>query len=123
MAAEGDIRPAVVGELTVVSEIAEAAHAKYLTRLGRRPVAMDADFRAHISRSEAHVLEVGGAIAGYIVLIEQPSSLCIDNVAVLPNFQGRKLGQRLLRFAEDHARNIGQNLVTLHTNKKMTETN
>jgi ribosomal protein S18 acetylase RimI-like enzyme len=47
--------------------------------------------------------------------------MLIENVAVDPDYQGRGLGQKLMRFAEHQAVEVGLGEVWLYTNELMTE--
>ena len=47
--------------------------------------------------------------------------MCVENVAVHPDHQGRGLGRRLLDFAEAEARAAGLPELRLYTNEAMTE--
>jgi ribosomal protein S18 acetylase RimI-like enzyme len=67
------------------------------------------------------LLEIDGRLAALIETIEQPDHLLIENVAVLPQHQGRGLGRRLLALAEDLARDHGHAEIRLYTNKLFVE--
>jgi GNAT superfamily N-acetyltransferase len=98
--------------------LVEAAYAKYVPRIGMRPLPMDDDYAARVEREEAWVL---GDVEALIVLVPQDAWLLVDNVAVRPDLQGRGLGRRLLAFAEEEAAGRGYAELRLYTNEKMTE--
>jgi ribosomal protein S18 acetylase RimI-like enzyme len=56
-----------------------------------------------------------------LVLQPRPRSLLLENVAVAPAWQGRGIGRALIGFAEDRARALGLDEITLYTNEEMTE--
>ena len=115
------IRKATAQDLEAVRACARAAYALYVERIGREPAPMVADFKAAIARGEVDVIEVEGALAGYVVSYPQGDHLHLENVAVDPGFQGQGLGYRLIEHVETNARLQGFNRVELYTNAKMTE--
>ncbi|MCC0030464.1 MAG: GNAT family N-acetyltransferase [Brucellaceae bacterium] len=116
------IRPASIDDIAFVRGCAEAAYRQYVSRIGREPAPMTADFQAQLAAGHIHILEADGDLAGYIVHYEQsPGAMHVESVAVLPRFAGRGLGSELLRFVEDEARSRGCAAVELYTNAAMTE--
>ncbi len=115
------LRPAVPGDLDQVAASARAAYQKYVARIGREPAPMVADFRSLIAAGEVHLLMVGEALAGFVVLRPGPDSLFIENVVVHPDQQGQGFGRRLIAFAQDMAMELGLPALELYTNVKMTE--
>lgn len=43
----------------------------------------------------------------------------LDNIAVDPDYQGRRFGRKLIAFAEDRVKSARLNLLTLYTNEQM----
>jgi len=99
--------------------LVEAAYAKYVPRIGMRPLPMDDDYDARVASGEAWV--VGDPIEAPVVLEDRDGHLLVDNVAVKPDLQGRGLGRALLEFAAAIARERGYRDLRLYTNEKMTE--
>jgi len=62
----------------------------------------------------------GDALLGLIVMWVEPDHLYVDNVAVMPEAQGRGIGSLLLDVALDEARRTGQREIRLYTNELMT---
>jgi GNAT superfamily N-acetyltransferase len=96
----------VPGDVASIEALVEAAYEKYVPRIGMRPVPMDDDYRGRVERGEAYVTG-DGAIDGVLVLTTHDGYLLIDNVAVDPRLQGRRIGRSLLAFAEEQARELG----------------
>ena len=115
------IRLAAAADASAVRACAEAAYARYVAAIGRRPAPMETDFVAAIVAGQIHVAEVEGAVAGYLHIIPAGDELLLDAVAVLPGFAGKGIGKALIRFAEDEARRLGLGWVRLYTNAKMVE--
>jgi len=115
------IRAATAAESGAIAACVEAAYAKYVERLGRKPGPMLADYGALIDRGRVWVAAEGAAVRGVLVLEPAPDHLLVWNVAVAPAFQGRGLGRRLLAFAEEEAARRGLRELRLFTNELMTE--
>ncbi|WNK00967.1 GNAT family N-acetyltransferase [Thalassospiraceae bacterium LMO-JJ14] len=119
--AELIFRPAVGEDLNRLRDIAFRAYAKYVSRIGREPAPMVADFAAHIVRNEIIVAVSDDVVCGYIVSFPRVEDFFIENVAVDPDAAGTGIGRALMSHAEKAARAAGCNLVRLYTNVKMHE--
>ncbi len=115
------IRRAVAEDAARLAAIARAAYAKYVPRIGREPPPMRADFPAAIAASRVVVIELGDAIAGYLVGVAEEAAFLIDNVAVDPAHQGQGLGRALIEHAIAEARRLQLPAVRLYTNAAMHE--
>jgi N-acetylglutamate synthase-like GNAT family acetyltransferase len=102
-------------------EVARAAYETYVDRVGREPAPMTADYSRIAESGHAWVAEEAGCIVGILVLEPAEDHLLLENVAVTPRAQGLGVGGRLLRLAEDRAREHGSREVRLYTNEAMTE--
>jgi ribosomal protein S18 acetylase RimI-like enzyme len=114
-------RPATRDDLNAVEEIVQAAYAKYVPRIGRKPVPMLDDYRALIEQGRVQVVEHDGAVTGILVLIPEEDAMLLDNIAVAPAAQGLGLGRALLEFAERSAIGRGYRRIRLFTNEAMVE--
>ncbi len=108
-------------DLSAVEECAHQAYEMYVPRISKKPAPMIADFGSQISRHVLHILKNGTQVIGFIVFYPHEDHLHIENVAVLPEFQGNGYGTKLIEFAEHEAKNLGFGKVELYTNEKMTE--
>ena len=115
------IRRARPDDAPAIAAIAVAAYRIYVTRIGREPAPMVADFPAQIAVGEVHVLEAERGLQGFIVLRAAADHLFVENVAVRPARQGKGDGRRLMAFAEATARRLDLPAIRLYTNVKMTE--
>lgn len=122
-AAPCEIRPAAPSDAPALRAIAEAAYARYVAAIGRRPAPMDADFAAHIDRGEAWVATLEARVVGYAILLNAPAAdaLFLENIAVDPSAQGRGVGRALFDFVETRATSLERAAIELYTNAKMTE--
>ncbi|HET6622276.1 MAG TPA: GNAT family N-acetyltransferase [Dongiaceae bacterium] len=103
-----------------VRALTDAAYAKWVPVIGRRPKPMNAD---HDHAVRAHMVELAyldGVLAGLIELIPAPDHLLLENIAVVPAHQKQGIGRRLMAHVEALARARGLTLVRLYTNKAFT---
>jgi ribosomal protein S18 acetylase RimI-like enzyme len=114
-------RRAVAADVDDIAALAKRAYAVYEPRIGVMPWPALADYGAHVRDDEVWVVEDGGAVVGFVVLVVESDALLLDIVAVEPASQGRGLGRRLVDIAEDRCRAVGLPAVRLYTNELMTE--
>jgi len=114
------IRTAVLGDILALERVALRAYALYVPRMGRKPPPMRADFRKHMQDDLVFVWDEE-EVCAYAVLIIKMGKALLDNIAVDPGKQGRRIGSELLAHVETHLRTMGFNMFELYTNEKMTE--
>ena len=115
------IRLALPHEAAVMREVVDAAYAHYIDRIGKPPGPMLDDYARRIADRQAWVLEDVGTIVGVLVLEETAAGLLLDNIAVLPEHQGKGYGRALMQFAEAEASRLGCHDIHLYTHVLMTE--
>lgn len=113
------MRPARREDLAAIVSLTTAAYAPYIALLGAPPIPVTEDYAPRIERGEIWLLETDGALAGLIVLERHPDHAMIFSVAVAPVFQDRKLGIKLLNFADEQARTWQVPEVRLYTSSRM----
>lgn len=111
-------RLATASDVGAVKALTEQAYAPYTQAFGAPPIPVTEDYASR-RRGQIWLLEISGVLAGLIVLERQADHILIFSVAVAPAFQGRKLGIRLLEWAEEKARSVQLDLVKLYTNARM----
>ncbi len=125
MTDDGTPRPrrAEAGDVAAITACVRDAYAKYVPRMmGKPPAPMLADYAALVAEGRVYVIEAGdGRVVGLIVLVDEPDHLHVENVAVRPDAQGRRLGRALMAFAEAEARRRGHPEIRLYTNERMVE--
>lgn len=121
MNADIRIRPAEAGDLDAVQRIVDDAYAPYIARIGRKPGPMLDDYADLIDGGNVTVLEHDGAVKGLLVLMLEGDGMLLDNIAIHPAAQGMGFGGRLMRLAEETAREAGCAAIRLYTNEAMTE--
>jgi ribosomal protein S18 acetylase RimI-like enzyme len=115
------IRHARAGEDAAVRDVVHAAYRHYITRIGKPPGPMLDDYERRIADGQTWVLCDDDRIVGILVLEETPAGFLLDNVAVLPEGQGKGYGRRLIEFAEAEARRREFTEIVLYTHALMTE--
>ncbi|TGN64682.1 N-acetyltransferase [Nocardioides eburneiflavus] len=117
-----ELRRATEADARPMAAIAAAAYSPYLERLdGLRPGPMDTDYAAAVADTEAWVAVSGGAVVGFVLLVEEDGCLLLENVAVLPEHHGRGIGRRLLELAEHRTAELGHDRLRLYTHVTMIE--
>nr|WP_283949573.1 GNAT family N-acetyltransferase [Limobrevibacterium gyesilva] len=79
------------------------------------------DYAARVRAHQVWVIELGGTVAGLVVLLPEADHLLLDNIAVDPSWHGKGLGRALMDFAEAEARRRGYAEMRLYTHATMTE--
>jgi ribosomal protein S18 acetylase RimI-like enzyme len=120
-AEEMTIRPARPQDRPAIERCVEAAYGQYIERMGKRPAPMLADYAALIASGVVWVLATTESIVGVLVMLPKGDCLFIENIAVLPEYQGRGCGRHLIAFAERTAIAAGRSCLSLYTNELMTE--
>lgn len=115
------LRPAAPSDEAALVAIAQAAYARYVVRIGRRPAPMDPDFARLIAAGEVTACEDAGVVVGFIVWRAAPDHVFIDNVAVDPAHHGKGYGRAMLTWIEEETGRRGLDTLRLYTNAKMTE--
>ncbi len=114
------IRPAHPTDAPRIREIAYQAYLGYVSRIGRRPAPMIADFKKQIADKCVWVQAERG-INGYVVMYPLKDALHVENLAVDPLLHMKGYGKELIEYAESYARSLGLAQIELYTNVEMTE--
>jgi ribosomal protein S18 acetylase RimI-like enzyme len=113
------MRRAALADAPAVDALTQAAYAKWVPIIGRKPRPMLADYARAVVEHCIDLVEIDGHLAALVELDQQPEHLLIVNLAVHPGYQGSGLGKRLLAHAEVVAREAGLTELRLYTNKLM----
>ena len=115
------IRNATADDTARIGAIARSAYAKYVPRMGREPLPMAADYAGHVAAGHVVVIEIAGAVDGYMVAWPETDAYFVDNIGVDPARQGKGLGRKLMDHAVAEARRHDLPAIRLYTNPAMTE--
>ena len=83
--------------------------------MGVEPMPLLADYTEIVAAMETWLFE-GDGLEGALALEYEPDTALIWSVATAPEAQGRGLGNRMLAFAEQRARENGCKAIRLYTN-------
>ncbi|MGZ4806226.1 MAG: GNAT family N-acetyltransferase [Ilumatobacteraceae bacterium] len=114
------VRAADHTDLAGVVACVNAAYEGYVAAIGRKPAPMVADYAQLIDDGWVQVAVSGDEVLGVIVMWPEQDHLYVDNVAVLPEAQGRGVGSALLQVADITARESDRVEIRLYTNAAMT---
>ena len=106
---------------SVVSACVDAAYARYVERIGKKPAPMLDDYTTLIKKEVVYVATVDDHLVGLIVFWPIDDHLYVDNIAVFPETQGTGVGAALLGFAELHARRAGLREIRFTQTQRMVE--
>lgn len=113
------LRLAAPSDVAAAAALTEQAYAVYTQLLGAPPIPVTEAYGPRVDAGQVWLLELSSKLAGLIVLERHADHMLIFSVAVSPDFQGKKLGIRLLDWAEQQALEAGLHLVKLYTNARM----
>lgn len=111
-----ELRPAEPEEAAVIAAVVRAAYDKWVPVIGREPRQMQADYDKAVQEHQFDVVVENGRIIGLIETERRDDHLWIENVAVVPEAQGRGIGRLLLAHAERKSIEAGHHEVRLLTN-------
>ena len=115
------LQPADSGDAVSVRDLVRAAYAKWVPVIGREPRPMTVDYRQAIAEHDVLLARAGTTIAGILETTTRADHVWIENLAVLPSFQGKGIGRQLLDAADERARRAGLSEVRLLTNAAFVE--
>ncbi|MEL6382182.1 MAG: GNAT family N-acetyltransferase [Cyanobacteria bacterium J06626_18] len=115
------LRRAELTDAPAFASCVNAAYRHYIPRIGKPPGPMLADYTEEIIHHQVWVVESGQQIIGGLVLIAEEDALLLDNIAVPPDHQGRRIGRALPELANTEALSQGHSELRLYTHETMTE--
>ena len=115
------IRLAQQNDAEAIRNVTRAAYAKWVPLIDREPKPMGVDYQSALQQHRFDLLYLDDILAGLIETVDEEDQLLIENVAVLPEFQGQGLGSKLMAHAEEIAAALGHDRIRLYTNKRFAE--
>lgn len=115
------IQRAQPADAVKMKDCVKAAYRHYIARIGKPPGPMLDDYSEVIEHHQAFIAVESGQIVGVLVLIRKNDGILMDNVAVLPKYQGKGLGHQLIQFAEAQALEKGFENLDIYTHELMKE--
>lgn len=115
------IRVAKVNDAPVMTRIAKLAYGKYLELLAHPPIPILHDYVEVAEAGNTYVLVLKRQVVGMVTYVTEVDHLLLRNLAVLPEYQGKGLGRKLVDFVEAEAHYRGLTEVRLWTREEMTD--
>ena len=110
------LRRATPADATTIRDLTRSAYAKWVPLIGREPKPMTVNYDRAVVDHMIDLYEIDGEAIGLVEVVPQAQHLLIENIAVRPGQQGKKIGDRLLKHAEIIARSLHLNELRLYTN-------
>lgn len=114
------IRMAEAVDAEILQDIARKAYTPYIAVMRQVPAPMVADFAAHIRSDTVFVSELDGVVGGYAIVLCTADEFWLDNIAVVPEWQGCGIGRTLITAVEDWLKRRTDRY-QLYTNVKMAK--
>lgn len=118
------LRPATAADIPAVLLVTAAAYAPYAGRLTPPSSALNETeqaVRRYLQKGGVIVAEVDGRIVGAVRYEPYADYVYLGRLAVLPEYQGRGIGRRLVEAVEEWAALLGLDEVRLGVRLELTE--
>jgi GNAT superfamily N-acetyltransferase len=111
-----NLRRATLADATTIRDLTRLAYAKWIPLIGREPRPMTVNYDRAVADHMIDLYEIDGEAVGLIEVVPQAQHLLIENIAVRPDHQGKRIGDLLMSHAETIARSIHFAELRLYTN-------
>lgn len=99
-----DLRPVAESEEAELFEIHRAAFRSHISQLwGWDERWQRSNFAAELASSTTSAIRLDARIVGYIQLRDEGNRIYVQNIALLPDFQSRGIGTRLMKELQTKA--------------------
>ena len=115
------MRQAELSDSSAIRELTRQAYAKWIPVIGREPVPMTTDYVEAVQKHRIDLVYLDGTLVALIETVPKADHLLIESLAVLPSFQGRGLGRKLMAHAERIAASLALGEIRLYANKLFVE--
>ncbi len=110
------LRRATLADSATIRDLTRLAYAKWIPLIGREPKPMTVNYDRAVVDHIIDLYEVDGEAVALIEVVPQEQHLLIENIAVRPDHQGKRIGELLLSHAETIARSLHLAELQLYTN-------
>ena len=111
-----NLRRATPADATTIRSLTRLAYAKWVPLIGREPKPMTVNYDRAVVDHLIDLYEIDGEAVGLVEVVAQAQHLLIENIAVRTDHQGKRIGDLLLKHAEDTARAFYLAELRLYTN-------
>ena len=116
MIADENWRAGAPEDVAAIRALVDAAYAKWIPLIGRKPLPMLSDYARAIHEHDFTLVARDGELIGLIETEARSDHLYIVNIAVAVDRQGLGIGRRLIAHAERQALARGFDEIRLMTN-------
>ncbi len=110
------LRQATLTDAATIGDLTRLAYAKWVPLIGREPKPMTVNYDRAVVEHRIDLYEIDGEAVALVEVVPQAQHLLIENIAVRPDHQGRRIGDVLLSHAETIARSLHLAELRLYTN-------
>ena len=114
-----NIKTASFDDTEDITTLVIDSYKKYESVIGKKPAPMLANYEVLIKNNKVWKLIINNKIVGIVVIEELKNNILLENIAVIPEYQGKGYGKLLLKFAESYGMKLKKNEINLYTNIKM----
>jgi len=111
-----NLRRATLADATTIRDLTRSAYAKWVPLIGREPRPMTVNYDKAVTHHMINVYETDGEVVALVEVVPHEQHLLIENIAVRPDQQGKRIGELLLNHAENIARTFHLDELRLYTN-------
>ena len=110
------LRRGTLADSATIRDLTRLAYAKWIPLIGREPKPMTVNYDRAVIDNLIDLYEIDGEAVALVEVIPHAQHLLIENIAVRPDHQGKKIGEMLLSHAETIARSLHLAELRLYTN-------
>ena len=116
-----DFRRATLADIPAIVALTEAAYRPNESIICVPSLPRLADYAQVLAEHEVWLAEADGRLEAALVLETKDGQFILWSIAVAPDAAGKRLGTRLMQFAEERASGLGHDAVHLYTHARLTE--
>ncbi len=110
------LRRGILADSATIRDLTRLAYAKWIPLIGREPKPMTVNYDRAVIDNLIDLYEIDGEAVALVEVVPHAQHLLIENIAVRPDHQGKKIGEMLLSHAETIARSLQLAELRLYTN-------
>jgi ribosomal protein S18 acetylase RimI-like enzyme len=110
------LRRGTLADSATIRDLTRLAYAKWIPLIGREPKPMTINYDRAVIDNLIDLYEIDGEAVALVEVVPHAQHLLIENIAVRPDHQGKKIGEMLLSHAETIARSLQLAELRLYTN-------
>ncbi len=116
-----DLRRATLADVPAIVALTEAAYRPNESIIGVPSLPRLADYAQVLAEHEVWLSEADGRLEAALVLETKDKQFILWSIAVAPDAAGKRLGTRLMSFAEERASGLGYAAIHLYTHAKLVD--